>query len=238
MYRIAVCDDNMDVLKELEQMLYQEYNKDIIYVTCIQNLTAYLEALENGDEIIPDIIIMDICWDEKDKSGIECTVRLQKQFPKLKVIFLSGYLEYVSDIFLAKPSYFLLKPVQREKLKEAVDMLIDEVKDEKNQQLVLRYSGDVMLLNPSEIIYIESDRHEVTIYMTEEERRLWMKMDDLLSRLPDSFIRVHQSYSVNAAFVKKISTEGVVLFNDKVLPVSRRRYTKARNSFFDYLENT
>lgn len=236
MYRIAVCDDNTDVLKELEQMLYQEYNKDIICVICIQDLTAYLKLLEDGNETMPDIVIMDICWDEKEKSGIECTIRLQKLFPKLKVIFLSGYLEYVSDIFMAKPSYFLLKPIQKEKLKEAIDISIAEIDEERSQQLVIRYSGDVVILNPTDIIYIESNKHEITIFGMEEERRLWMKMSDLLSRLPNSFIRIHQSYSVNAAFVKKISTEGVELFNDKILPISRRRYTKARNQFFDYLE--
>lgn len=235
MYKITICDDQQEALQELKQIILQEY--DNVEVYCVQNLTYYGYALENKQEEIPDILILDIKWKEDDMTGIDWAVKLQKCFPALKIIFLTGYIDYATDIFMARPSYFLTKPVQKEKLREAIDRVMQDLEKETENPLVLQVSGELQVINPSDVLFIESKKHELIIYDMDKENRVWMKLDEILNRLPDSFIRIHQSFAVNASYIKKFSPDGVVLFNDLNLPVSRSRYSKAKNRFLDYLEN-
>ena len=61
-------------------------------------------------------------------------------------------------------------------------------------------------------------------------------MDEILSEFPTYFIRIHQSYAVNPNWIKKFAPSGILLINDVFLPVSRSRYTKAKEQFLDFLE--
>lgn len=235
MYNITICDDQQDALEELEHLILQEYND--VEVRCVNDLMRYGQDLESKQEELPDILILDIKWEEDDMTGIDWAVKLQKCFPALKIIFLTGYIDYATDIFTARPSYFLTKPIQKEKLCEAIDRVMQDLEKENENPLVLQVSGELQVINPSDVLFIESKKHELIIYDMDKENRVWMKLDEMLVRLPDSFIRIHQSFAVNASYIKKFSPDGVVLLNDLNLPVSRSRYSKAKNRFLDYLEN-
>lgn len=235
MYKITVCDDQLSSLLEIKRMILQEYKN--VEVNCVNDLIYYEEELRSKQESLPDILILDIKWEEDDMTGIDWAVKLQKRFPALKIIFLTGYIDYATDIFTARPSYFLTKPIQKEKLCEAIDRVMQDLEKENENPLVLQVSGELQVINPSDVLFIESKKHELIIYDIDKENRVWMKLDEMLVRLPDSFIRIHQSFAVNASYIKKFSPDGVVLLNDLNLPVSRSRYSKAKNRFLDYLEN-
>ena len=98
MYRITICDDQGDVLDELQQLIMQEFPDMELH--CVQDLKEYAKALINQKELLPDIMIMDIQWEQDTSTGIDWAVELQKSFPKLKIIFLTGYIEYAADIFI------------------------------------------------------------------------------------------------------------------------------------------
>lgn len=234
MYNITICDDDGKILHELKQMIEADYVD--LCVSCIQQLPHYIESLLNGRTALPDILIMDIKWENDELNGIERAVMLQNRFPKLKIIFLTGYIEYATDIFMARPGYFLTKPIQRGKLREAIDRMIEELSKESEQQLVIHSAGEVKVLNPADILYVESNKHEIKISCTDKDVRMWMKLDEILQQLPPSFIRIHQSFAVNAVYIQKFSVDGVQLMNGRILPTSRSRYTKAKEKFFDYLE--
>ena len=128
-------------------------------------------------------MIMDIKWDGAKQNGIDVTIRLQQTYPRIKIIFLTGYIEYAVDIFMTKPSYFLVKPIQVGKLKSALEKTMQEIDAEKDKRIVLHISGEVVNLIPSDIIYVESNKHELLIYCIDGQKRVWMKMDDFLDYL-------------------------------------------------------
>ena len=63
------------------------------------------------NERVPDILIMDV--NLKDGNGIETVKEIQQLHPKLKVIYLTGIIDYATSIFETNPAYFLVKPISK-----------------------------------------------------------------------------------------------------------------------------
>lgn len=235
MLQVAICDDDEKIIVDIKNIIEEEYPKKV-KVILVQDIENYLEQLKEQKELVPDIVIMDIQWEKQKKNGIEYSVQMQRAFPKLKVIFLTGYINYALDIFTARPSHFLVKPVQRIKLKEALDKVIVEIEEERGNQIALCTSEEVIKVNPDYVFYIESEKHLLYFYGVNGKQKFRMKLDDCLEIFPDFFIRIHQSYAVNGAYLQSIKVNQAVLFDGSELPVSRKRYKKARERFLDYLE--
>ena len=77
---------------------------------------------------------------------------------------------------------------------------------------------------PSEILYVESNDREVSIYATENRTyRNKTGISQWESILGDDFIRIHRSYIVNREAITSIDKEYVYI-GDSQLPISRKYY--------------
>ncbi len=77
-------------------------------------------------DLSPDIVIMDISM--PDLNGIDATRRITAEYPKVKVIALSMHYDkqFVSEIFKAGASGYLLKDCAFDELEHAVRVVIDD----------------------------------------------------------------------------------------------------------------
>lgn len=103
------------------------------------------EAVEKVKELVPDIIITDVCMREMD--GIMLLKRLKEDEVDVKAIILSGYndFEYAKSAMELGVRHYLLKPIENEKLIDAILSVREEIKKEKKtinfaskQQIALR----------------------------------------------------------------------------------------------------
>lgn len=77
-------------------------------------------------------------------------------------------------------------------------------------------------LLPNEILYVESNDKEVTVYATEARRfRNKTGISQWENLLGDNFLRIHRSYLVNTAYAK-IASPDIVTVGTAALPVSRK----------------
>lgn len=77
---------------------------------------------------------------------------------------------------------------------------------------------------PSEIMYIESNDREVSIYATENRTyRNKTGISQWENILGDNFIRIHRSYIVNRASIKSIDKDFICI-GEIELPISRKYY--------------
>lgn len=234
MYRLLICDDEKQICEDIKALLQEAYQKQL-EISKTYSMDDFLSMMSTQEDM-PEIVIMDIQLENDRQNGIAAAMLLQKQFPKTKIIFLTGFLRYAGDIFMAKPSYFLVKPVDTGKLYAAVDKVLLELEDEAEKDIVLHISGEVIKLNATDVIYVESNKHELLINTVDGQKRIWMKLDEFLKQAPDEFIRIHQSFAINAAYIKKFSQKEALMIDDKILPVSRTRFRDAKMQFVNYLE--
>lgn len=84
-----------------------------------------ITALRLAEELSPDIVIMDISM--PDLNGIDATRRIIAKHRKIKVIALSMHhdKQFISEIFKAGASGYLLKDCAFDELEHAVRIVMD-----------------------------------------------------------------------------------------------------------------
>ena len=102
MYEIFVCDDDVNITEFLKFFIMKHFGEEIRVLTMnrIQELFGMIDIYER----VPDILIMDI--NLKDGNGIDAVKSIQGKYPKLKVIYLTGVINYATAIFETNRSFF------------------------------------------------------------------------------------------------------------------------------------
>lgn len=225
---VAICDDNPMVLEKISGILRHKYEENLAFIEKYTRADDFLEDLEDGKTDMPDILFMDICLDEGERAGIYAAKKVKKIHPDIYLIFMTGYLEYVPDIFLTEPDNLLMKPLRARKVIEAIERAKVEKQNQHKDYIYMKANGGVLSMQADKIIYLESKNHDLFIHLPDKVEHVRMKMDDMMKNLPDDYIRIHKSFCVNIKYLKRLTTDGVVLLNDTQLPVSRSRYDKAK----------
>lgn len=232
MIKITVCDEDPDVLDTIVELIKKNYGNSLSISTCSQ-VQRLVEDWQTSGDNRTDIVIMDIVFEQN--NGITAAKTLQQLSRNVKVIFISGCLEYAADIFEAEPLYFLVKPIKENKLVDAIDRALEKIREEDRNCILLQSRGEIVKIKIDDIWYVESSRRNLTIYEAGESSRVLMKLSDMEKLLPEYFLRCHQSYLVNLDRIKKFTLDGIVLVDGRVLPVSRARYSETKDKFLKIL---
>jgi two-component system, chemotaxis family, chemotaxis protein CheY len=84
------------------------------------------KALELYAKLRPDIVTLDIRM--RDMDGIDTLKQLLGNFPEARVIMISSHAEkeILMEAIKAGAKYYLLKPVPRSKLMQAIDIVLTQ----------------------------------------------------------------------------------------------------------------
>jgi DNA-binding LytR/AlgR family response regulator len=87
------------------------------------------------------------------------------------------------------------------------------------------YRDFYFVVNISEILYIKADRSYCKIVVkSAKEYVVISSLKTLLKKLPDYFIRTHNSYIINIFYANSIHNGSIVkLYNNNEIPISRRK---------------
>lgn len=217
------------------------------------------EGVKSGIEVIkklsPDLILLDIKM--RDGTGFDLLKKLDPL--TFKVIFITAYHQYAVKAFKHSAVDYILKPVDQDELKEAINRaessLHAEFKqqlnaleenmsgvDSSNKKIVLKTSDYIHILKMKEILYCNSDNNYTVFHLLNGKEIIVSKglkeYDEMLS--DDGFFRMHKSYLINLSFIKGFdkSDGGFVVMEDGTkLPVSSRKKDKLME-LFDHMSKS
>lgn len=233
MTKIAICDDNVELCGYLKELLTEEFAQNVS-VSIYNNIKEMLVDYESGKERnVADILLMDIEVD--GVNGIDVVEELQRRYGGLKVIFITGYVDYSTEIFRVNPSNFLIKPIEKDKLREAVIKAICELEEEDKDCFVVTSKGNVFKLRARDILYFESEKRTVILHSRYDSWTIYRKLDEVQKELPDYFLRCHQSYLVNMNEIKSLKPLKVELYEGEEVPISRPKYKEAKERFLNFI---
>lgn len=232
MLEIFVCDDDINITEFLKFFIMKHFGEDYKVVT--MNRCQELIGMVELNEHVPDILIMDI--NLKDGNGIETVKHLQGLYPRLKVIYLTGIINYATAIFETTPAYFLVKPINENNLIDAIVKVANDIKTEKTDSIVVKTNGSELILYRKEIMYVESQGRKVHLYLAGGKKiEIYEKMDAMQERLGASFIRSHKSFLINMKYITERTNKEFYLLDGKALPISKPNLKDAKIKFVSYL---
>ena len=131
MLNFVLCDDNLNIVKKLKEMLEilfvkNDIEANVSFVTDNPN-----KVLEYEKENIIDVLILDINLNS-DISGIDLAKQIRERNKKVYLIFLTGHLEYSLLAYSVKTFDYLPKPITIERLEITLNRLLDDLNNIKH----------------------------------------------------------------------------------------------------------
>jgi DNA-binding LytR/AlgR family response regulator len=121
-----------------------------------------------------------------------------------------------------------LKPVSFKRFLQAIQKLqlhvspspVKEIQSAKQDELLFIKTGrTVIRIQFSDIIYIEAHKEYLCIHTGRQKHLVYKRMKEMAASLPDSFVRIHNSYIINLRHVQKLGQQ-LVEVGGRELPVS------------------
>lgn len=230
-----ICDDDARIAEYISFLLKS-------YQGCAFNVQNFLGEddllfyLHGEHRIIPELIFMDI--NLTSCNGINLAAKILKDFPTIKVIFITAEVRYCQDIFAAKPVAFLLKPIDSTRFNNALQLAIQQIESEQANIIMVNTQKTIFKLYLSKIVYIESRLRKVIYHTDEREYEVYAHLSDVEQRLSKNFVRCHKSYIVNLDFATSLEGVFIVLHNGEKISVSNSKIRAVKQRFTEYLSET
>ena len=240
--RIVVCDDEPLARERLVRIVQEEEHEVVA-----QAMTG-VEAVAAVKQYQPDVILLDIRMPEMD--GVRCAQALNELQNPPAIIFVTAYDHYAITAFKANAIGYLLKPVNKDELLEALSKAkslnaaqLNELRKledptanpPRRQHIAARTHRGVELIPLSDIYYFTADQKYVKVRHKEGTVLIDETLKELEQEFADELFRVHRNALINLDYLDLLETvdsgQYQVRFKgiDEALAVSRRHLPVLRD---------
>lgn len=240
MLNTIIVDDEEFARSSLYFLLQQ--NCEVVNIIGIAKSVSEARVLLNLHNV--DLIFLDIAM--PGENGFELIPQVQQT--NASVIFTTAYDQYALKAIKANALDYLLKPIDIDELKEAVNKAIKYIKlnnaennrneslknlandigDKIIKKITLPSAQGYKLIDIDDIVHIEADSNYSVFNLANLDKIVVSKvLKDYEEILPEyKFVRIHKSSIVNLEYVKEYNSKNglqVLLTNGESINVSRRR---------------
>lgn len=195
--KCILVDDEALALLRLENLL-AELNEN---VEIVQKCSNGVEAIQQINMYRPDVVFLDIKMPEVDGFAVVEGLSYEPI-----IIFTTAFDEHALKAFQVKALRYLLKPIKRDELKEAISFIETKmVHQSKKKTIIVKEMGKQLVLPIDKIELISTSNRIVFIHFEGKKIIADKGMDEYESILPKSdFFRTHRSFIVNINFVEQV----------------------------------
>lgn len=238
--RVLIVEDERDA-RNIIKLLLAEFFEDTFEI--VGEATTITESLTLTREKKPDLVFLDVRLE--DGSGLDFLKKLDKI--DFQIIFTTAYDHYAIKAIKYAATDYLLKPVNPEEFKIAVQKALDKKQEfeeylklqeelglETEKTISINTTGQTHIVHCNDIIRLEADG-AYTLIITKNNKILASKnLKHFEQFLPDEhFIRTHQSHIINKKYISGIKNDFIILENNHKVPLSFRKKTAVKNFLKD-----
>ena len=228
--KVLVVDDEPLALHRIRMICGEMSDVDLV-----GRATSCRSAVAEIERTRPDILLLDIQM--RDGTGFDVIEELPADIAPA-VIFVSAFDHYAIQAFEARVADYVLKPVQFDRLKEAIGrasetrslansaMQIEELKSvvatlrtKMREPSPQRYPSELWIrrnvtglarVNVDNIEWVSSEDDYVRLHTPDGSYLMRASIRSLLTRVdPSQFIRIHRKTLVNKAAVKEVRRQRI-----------------------------
>ncbi len=172
----------------------------------------------------------------KSGDGFTLCQYVHREYPAVKVVFLTGHVDFGAKSYDFEPFDFLVKPVDILRLERTFSRFAQRQKENAASRVVIETNTGFAMLNAEDILYIEKSGNVCQMHCTTGQvHRVTYTLDKLENILDGrGFFRTHQSYLVPVARIQQVratkfgTSYEACLDGGGVVPVSRSKYAKLK----------
>lgn len=219
MIRTLIVEDEPHARNKLRELLQGESDLKLV-----GECGDGLQALRMIRSLRPDLVFLDIQIPGLD--GIELVEALGR-IDSPRIVVATAYADHAVWAFGIEAVDYLLKPYDRQRLRQAVQRVrsglggagkkgLQSVPmplpptpsgavERRGDMLKMKVGNRIKFIGMSKIRYIQSRGDYILVNTTDEEFQVRERIKDMVGQLdPDSFLRVHRSVLLNINFIREM----------------------------------
>jgi two-component system LytT family response regulator/two-component system response regulator LytT len=210
-----VVDDEKLASDELSYQL-----REFPDVEVVATASNGIEAVQLIMDLEPDLVFLDVQMPGLDGMGVLRKLR-EKGVPLPYFVMATAYDQYAVEAFKWEALDYLLKPVEKERLSQAIDRARKCVADKlkvapaelpppkpslQRTKLLVKSNQRNFIVDAQDVVYATIEDGLITVVASAlEGQSNYRTIEELQSNLdPDMFWRVHRSYLVNIHRIKEV----------------------------------
>ncbi len=233
--RVLLVDDDCHSREHLEELL-----SGFPDVTVVGSASGGAEASVCLRQTEVDLVFLDI--EMGDISGFDLARHIQTTYPGVKIVFLTGHVDFALDGYEYKPLDFLVKPVNTLRVERVLLRAREALEGRERRasasvRIGLPVNGGLEIIEVGNLLCLEKIGRQVYLLGKNGER--WCsyesirKLEDIL--VPYGFFRCHQSFLIQVRAIRSIHLdESKNSYNiqlagiDAPIPLSRGKYPELK----------
>ncbi|MEO6699811.1 MAG: LytTR family DNA-binding domain-containing protein [Paraperlucidibaca sp.] len=242
--RVIICDDERLARERLVRLL-----EDIGGYELVGLAEHGEQAIALVNEYDPDIVLMDMRMPVMD--GLTCARQLSERESPPAIIFCTAFDEHALEAFSVAASGYVLKPVSRESLREALSRACrvsqlqlgvlrqqPTVTERNNHRshITARTHRGIELIPIDEVRYFLADHKYVTVRHEQGEVLIDETLKELEEEFGNRFIRIHRNALLSLNFLEGLEVISTGQYRVRIrglnerLVVSRRHLPELRET--------
>lgn len=213
--KVLIVEDETIAYEYLSKLL-KKVDSQIEIVAATESISQTVKYLQSNPS--PDFILMDIHLSDGLAFSIFDLITIETP-----IIFTTAFDEYAINAFKVNSIDYLLKPVQEEELRKAIEkfrkLTSAEVKQYVTQQsesnfegnyykrLLISYRDNLIPVAVEDIVYFYTSEHQTSICLNDGKKYMYNKtLDSIIQNIdPELFFRVNKQFVVSINHVKNIT---------------------------------
>ncbi len=212
MLRIAICDDDTTFASSLETTVVQEGQ--------YMGIRAETDVFSDGETLVAgirkgfryEIIFIDI--EMEHVNGIDAARCIRELDRSVLLIYVSGYDQYLKELFEVEPFRFLSKPLDKNRFRRYFRDACQRIR-ESDAFYQFTFNKEIRKVALKDVVYFESHNRVVQIFLENgSNEQFYGKLNDVESSLTKSqkfFLRIHQSFLVNYDYIKMMNFSSIII---------------------------
>jgi two-component system, LytTR family, response regulator len=232
MYKALIIDDERLSRTELKRVLTNQNHFELY------EAATYEEAIEVIDELKPQLIFLDIQLNGK-KTGFDVLENIQ-HIPQ--IIFTTAFDEYAIRAFEKNAIDYLLKPLETERLNEALQKALKQIQQKPletnanklsmDDHVFVKENDNCWFVRLKDVVMLEREGNYTRIFFENNNALILKSLNQLEERLDDKyFFRANRQQIVNVNMIAKVQTSitntfSIILQKGDTIELSRRQSVK------------
>lgn len=244
--KALILDDDKRICNLIKSLLEKYFSKSFDTIDVVSNIE---EAIKNIHKTDYHLFLFDIHLGKETSFDVFNFIEKNKA----KVIFITGHEKYAINAIKVDAIDYILKPIQTQEFKNAVEKAISKIKEAEKENnvnhfskkqensLMLKALESIRLVKLNEVVYLEASGPYTDVYLdTNEKITVTKHLKDFENKLEGTgFFRVHNSFIINTLKMNSISKKDgltVEMNANKSIVISSRRKDEFINFIETYLE--
>lgn len=231
MVKVAIVEDEDHFAGDLMDYL-KKYERE-------HPVSFEIVRFRDGDEITEkysgdyDIILMDIQMQFMD--GMTAAEKIRELDKEVVIIFITNMESYAIRGYQVDALDYVLKPISYPSFELKLTRALERVGNRSDHVVVIQVSSGRLKLSTEEILYIESERHNLNYHTKSGIHTTRQKLSDAEENLASfGFFRVNKGCLVNLKYVDG-DRDGCCIVGGDMIQISRARRAEFMAAMAEYI---